>query len=170
MSLTLPSAIFMEADETLDFLYIALEDIHRRYSANDAMDQVISIYQRADDVTRYKIVTDLTEIEYVGVVPFLIDVLENDKIPLIRHEAAYGIGAIGNLKHAKKIARALLEDESPMVRHEVAVALAEIGGIEEIPALEIAANDDDQAVALSAKYAIQSILVYAYQGLRAVNG
>lgn len=169
MTVTSLLPAFIEADEALDFLHLALQDHHNRYSIADAMEQIGFIFRGADNVVRYKIVTDLTELNYAGVVPFLIDVLENDPIPLIRHEAAFGIGALGRTRHARPLARAILSDESAMVRHEVAVALAEIGGLSELPALETAANNGDEAVALSAKFAIQSILLYAQQGRRAVN-
>ena len=163
------SPSFIEADQALDFLHLALEDSHNRYSIANAMERIGFIYRRADDVARYKIVTDLTELNYSRVVPFLIDVLENDPIPLVRHEAAFGIGVLGNARDAKTLARVLLSDESPTVRHESAIALAEIGGQGEIPALETAATDEDEGVALSAKFAIQSILLYVHQGQRAAN-
>ena len=161
---------FIEADEALDFLYFAIEDTRNRYSITEAMEGVVSVYEAGDDVVRYKIVTDLSELTCPGVVAFLANVLENDPIPLMRHEAAYGIGALGNPRDAKPLARALLEDDSEMVRHEAAVALAEIGGMDELPALETASNEDDETVALSAKFAIQSILLSLHQGQRVANG
>lgn len=161
---------FIEADEALDFLHLANEDTHNRYSITEAMECVVSVYNGGDDVVRYKIVTDLSELSCPGVVAFLINVLESDPIPLLRHEAAYGIGALGNSRDAKPLARALLKDDSEMVRHEAAVALDEIGGMAELPALETASNEDDEAVALSAKFAIQSILLSLHQGQRVANG
>ncbi len=169
MTIRSPSPAFIEADEALDFLHLAIQDRHNRYSIANAMENIDSIYRGADEIVRYKIVTDLTELNYASVVPFLIDVLENDPIPLIRHEAVFGIGVLGSTRHARPLARAIMSDESAMVRHEAAVALAEIGGLSELPALETAANNGDQAVALSAKFAIQSILLYVDQGQRAVN-
>lgn len=133
------------------------------------MEQIGFIFRGANNVVRYKIVTDLTELNYIGAAPFLIETLENDPIPLIRHEAAFGIGVLGKTRYAKPLARALLKDESAMVRHEAAVALAEIGSIDEVAVLQAATTDNDKAVALSAEFAIQSILLYVHQGQRAVN-
>ena len=163
------SPSFIEADEALDFLHLALEDRHNRYSIANAMERIGFIFRSADNVTRYKIVTDLTELNYSRLVPFLIDVLENDPTPLVRHEAAFGIGVLGGARVAQTLARVLLCDESPTVRHESAIALAEIGSLGEIPALETATTDEDEGVALSATFAIQSILLYIYQDQRTVN-
>ena len=160
---------FIEADEALEILHLALEDRQNRYSIKEAMDRVISIYSGANEEIRYKIVTDLTELHFSGMVPFLIDVLRKDESPLIRHEAAFGIGALGSAADCTALIRALQTDRSDMVRHEAAIALAEIGGKEAISMLEAATTDSDPTVALSAKFAIQSILLYDHQGLRAVN-
>ncbi len=128
---------FIEADEALEFLYIAIRDRYNRFSVREAMSRIRPIFNSADEEIRYKIVTDLTAMKFAGVVPFLTDVLRNDQSPLIRHEAA--------------------------------VALAEIGGEDAIPVLEAATTDSDPSIAASARFAIQSILLYIHQGLRAVN-
>ena len=160
---------FIEADKALEFLYLAIRDPYNRFSVKEAMGRVRSIFNSAGELVRYKIVTDLTAMKFAGVVPFLTDVLRNDEIPLIRHEAAFGIGTLGSAKDSAPLIDALKYDRSNMVRHEAAIALAEIGGKDAIPVLEAATTDNDPNVASSARFAIQSILLYHRQGLKAAN-
>ena len=161
---------FIEADEALESLYIAIQDRYNRFSVKDAMALLRSTFSIAREEVRYKIVTDLTAMKFAGVVPFLAEVLRNDKSPLVRHEAAFGIGTLGSVRDSTPLIDALKYDETSMVRHEAAIALAEIGGEHAMPALETATMDSDPAVASSARFAIESILLYRHQGLRAVNG
>ncbi len=160
---------FIEADEALEHLYIAIQDRYGRFSVREAMGRVRSIFSSASEEIRYKIVTDLTAMKFAGVVPFLTDVLRNDESPLIRHEAAIGIGTMGNARGSAPLIDALKYDTNNMVRHEAAIALAEIGSRDAILALEAATTDSDPTVASSARFAVQSILLYLHQGLRAVN-
>ena len=169
MTATSLSPVFIEADEALEFLYIAIQDRSNRFSVRKTMGRVTSIFNTANEEVRYKIVTDLTAMKFGGVVPFLTDVLRNDESPLIRHEAAFGIGKLGSARDSTPLIDALKYDPSNMVRHEVAVALAEIGGKDAIPVLEATTTDSDPSIASSARFAIQSILLYLHQGLRAVN-
>ena len=164
----LPS--FIEADEALEFLYIAIRDPYNRYSIKESMDRLKAIYNAATEVIRYKIVTDLTEMKSATPVPFLIEVLCNDENAMIRHEAAFGIGTLGRENASGQLIDLLKHDPSNIVRHEVAIALAEIGGLDAIPALEEASKDNDSNVALSAQFAIQSILLYSHQKVRIANG
>ena len=161
---------FIEADEALEFLYIAIRDRSNRFSVRETMGRVRSIFNTANEEVRYKIVTDLTAMKFAGVVPFLKDLLRNDKSPLIRHEAAFGIGMLGSVRDSAPLIEALKHDKSNMVRHEAAIALAEVGSGDAILALEAATTDSDPAVVSSARFAVQSILLYLHQGLRVANG
>ena len=169
MTATSLSPAFIEADEALEFLHIAIQDRYNRFSVREAMGRVRCIFNSGSEEVRYKLVTDLTAMKFAGVVPFLTDVLYNDESSLIRHEAAFGIGTLGSARDSAPLIHALKYDSSNMVRHEVAIALAEIGGTDAIPVLEAATTDSDPAVASSAQFAIQSILLYLHQGLRAIN-
>ena len=160
---------FIEADEALEFLYLAIRDPYNRFSVKEAMGRVRSIFNSAGELVRYKIVTDLTAMKFGGVVPFLTDVLRNDESPLIRHEAAFGIGKLGSARDSTPLIDVLKYDRSNMVRHEAAISLAEIGGKDAIQVLETATTDSDPAVASSARFAIQSILLYVHQDLRVAN-
>ena len=170
MTETLLSPSFIEVDKALEAMYIAIQDRYNRYSVKDSMARIRSIYETADEECRYKIVTDLTAMKFSGVVPFLVDALCNDESALVRHEAAFGIGTLGSRRNCGPLIEALKNDESEMVRHEAAIALAEIGGVNSIPDLELATIDHDPAVASSARFAIQSILLYHLQGLKVANG
>ena len=172
------SSNFIEADEALEYLHAALEDRHNRYSVEDAMEHLISIYGEGDEPVRYKIVTDLTDLQFSGARSFLIDVLNNDESPLLRHEAVFGIGELGKRRNddsdRKHLIFAMLHDSHEMVRHEAAIALSAIGGEDSLPALEIATRDNSSAVASSAKYSIQSIQLNRHQtaaaSAKVVNG
>lgn len=169
MSLTSLSSAFIEADNILESLYIAIRDRKNRFSVKESMFNVRTLYNSSNEEIRYKIVTDLTAMKFSGVVPFLVEVLRNDGSPLIRHEAAFGIGVLGSERDAASLIEALKSDLSGIVRHEAVVALAEIGGKNAISVLEEATNDRSPYVASSARYAIQSILLYFHQGLRISN-
>ena len=169
MTATSLSPAFIEADEALEFLYLAIRDPYNRFPVKEAMGAVRSTFNSADELVRYKIVTDLTAMKFRGVVPFLTDVLRNDESPLIRHEAAFGIGTLGSARGSAPLIDALKYDRSNFVRHEAAIALAEIGSEDAIPVLEAATTDSDPAVASSARFAIQSILLYIRRDLRVVN-
>ncbi len=169
MTVTSLLPAFIESDEALEHLYLAIRDPYNRFSIKEAMGRVRSIFNSADELVRYKIVTDLTAMKFGGVVPFLTHVLRNDESPLIRHEAAFGIGTLGSARDSAPLIDALMNDGSNMVRHEAAIALAEIGDKDAIPVLEAATTDSDSAVGSSARFAIQSILMSLHQGLRVAN-
>ena len=121
------------------------------------MDRIHSINSRSSESTRYKILTELIEMEFIGARPLLLDALINDTSPLIRHEAAFGLGKLGKKPDIEILIEAMLKDPHEMVRHEAAITLAEIGGEECIPALKQASLDNSAPVASSARFAIQNI-------------
>ena len=170
MTVTSLLPAFIEADEALESLYIAIRDPFNRYSIKESMDRLKAIYDSATEIVRYKIVTDLPEMKSVSLVPFLVEVLRNDESVMIRHEAAFGIGALGRENDSAPLIESLENDSSNIVRHECAIALAEVGDIEAIPALEGASKDSDPNVASSARFAIQSILLHYHQRVRVANG
>ena len=117
MTATSLSPAFIEADEALEFLHIAIQDRYNRFSVREAMGRVRCIFNSGSEEVRYKLVTDLTAMKFAGVVPFLTDVLYNDESPLIRHEAAFGIGTLGSARDSAPLIHALKYDSSNMVRH-----------------------------------------------------
>ena len=161
---------FTEADAVLEALYIAIRDPYNRYSVKESMDRLKAVYKSATEIVRYKIVTDLTDMKSSTPVPFLVEILRNDESAMVRHEAAFGIGALGRENDSAHLFDSIKNDPSNIVRHEAAIALAEIGGLEAIPALEAASKDSDPDVAMSSQFAIQSIQIYLQRLGKVANG
>ena len=170
MTTTPLSPAFIEADAVLESLYIAARDPYNRFSIPEAMDRLKAVYNSATEIVRYKIVTDLTEIKSTTPVPFLVEVLRNDESAMVRHEAAFGIGALGRENDSVHLIDSLKNDPSNIVRHEAAIALAEIGGSDAIPALEAASKHSDPDVAMSAQFAVQNIRLYLQRFGKVANG
>lgn len=148
---------FLAADGTLESLYEALTRPDSHYSACELRTSLEEQYSRGNDETRYKIVTELIEMEYAGARSLLVKALRDDPSPLIRHEAAFGLGILRHPGNVASLVEALLCDRNLMVRHEAAIALAELGDEGCIAALDEATRDPAPEVALSAKYAIQNV-------------
>jgi|SRR5579864_3317627 HEAT repeat protein len=84
-------------------------------------------------------------------------VLANDPCPVVRHEAAFFLGALklhGAVTHLEK---ALLNDEEEIVRHEAAEALGDLGDIDALPALERALQDHSFVVRRTVEMAIEQL-------------
>ena len=160
---------FIEADEALDSLYWALEGKDPGVSVKETMDHLVSVYQGAEEATRYKVVTDLIDLEFSGSRSFLASVLRNDESALVRHEAAFGLGVLGKPTDRVHLEYAALRDNDDMIRHEAVIALGAIGGVENIPALEIALKSESPTVASSARFSIQSIELRDYQNTLAAG-
>lgn len=148
---------FIEADGALQSLYFSLRHPGVPVSLSEEMERIRLIYIRGSESTKYKILTDLIDIEFTGARPLLLEVLMNDESPLLRHEAAFGLGIFRKVSDQEALIKSMLHDPHEMVRHEAAIALAEIGGEECLPALEKASQDESIAVASSARYAVQNI-------------
>ena len=161
---------FVEADEALERLRETLSDRHGRFSLQTAMEDLILFYGESDESTRYKIVSELIDTEYSGIRPFLKKVLLDDESPLLRHEAAFGLGVFKKAADIPYLTQALLSDNNEMVRHEAAIALAAIGSESSLWALELAMKDCSKAVASSAKFAIQSIRLKNQQPKMVMSG
>lgn len=154
---------FIKADDAIEALSTALQSLDSPFSPTEEMAHLVSIFQYSSDATRYKIVSELIDLEYTGARPLLLDTLKNDKNPLIRHEAAFGLGILGNSSDCEALIDAMLNDSDPMVRHEAAIALAAIGGKESLLGLKTALQDSMSAVSASASYAIQTFQLGLYR-------
>ena len=153
---------FLEADQTLEALCTDLRYAASGHSVTQNREHLEALYHRSDAVTRYKVLTELIDIEYSGVRPLLLEALRYDDSALVRHEAAFGLGLLGDGTCVNALIEALLDDENLMVRHEAAIALAEVGGEEALEALEKASHEQQAEVATSAKFAIQNIRLKLY--------
>ena len=153
---------FVEAEEALESLNFVLRHPEVPSSLAEEMERIRLIYVRGSESTKYKILTELIDIEFTGTRPLLLEVLMNDESPLLRHEAAFGLGIFKKESDREALIEAMLHDSHEMVRHEAAIALAEIGDEECLPALKKASQDESVAVSSSARYAIQNIYLEAY--------
>ncbi len=129
----------------------------------------MSLYKKSDATTRFNIVTELIGINDQRVCPFLVKVL-NDKSALVRHEAAFGLGQIGNITHCDILRKVLINDNNELVRHESACALGyladsksarydinKIAVRKNIHALKRILKDKSEIVSESARFAINKI-------------
>lgn len=153
---------FIEAEEALESLHFILHHPEVPSSLAEEMERIRLIYMRGSESTKYKLLTELIEMEFVGARPLIIEVLESDYSPLLRHEAAFGLGIMGEQPDHEILIKAMLNDPHEMVRHEAAIALAEIGGEESLRALEEVTKDTSDAVAASARFALQNIYLKAH--------
>lgn len=160
---------FIEAEEALESLNFVLRHPEVPSSLAEEMELVRHVYLRGSESTKYKILTELIEMEFAGGRPLLLEVLINDESPLLRHEAAFGLGIFKNASDQEALIEVMLHDPHEMVRHEAAIALAEVGGEECLPALKKASKDKSNAVASSARYAIQNIYLEIHCGSEMAN-
>ena len=154
---------FIEADDLIESLASALQTLDYGISVMEHVARLESIYARASAAIRYKIISELIDLEYTGARPLLLKALSRDTSPLVRHEAAYGLGILGKSADAKALVPVMLNDLDPMVRHEAAISLAALGGEENLKPLVATLNDKFEAVADSANYALQTLQLKLYR-------
>lgn len=150
---------FAEADNLLEDLYAASVYNDSRFLIPNILNRLEDIYKISNEATRYKIISELVDMEFKEALPFFLDGLKNDPSGLIRHEAAFGIGLMGNKSHCEALIEVMLNDRNPIVRHEAAIAIAELGNQEHIEILAKVCEDAHEDVIASAQFAIQNILL-----------
>lgn len=156
---------FLRAADALENLHEMLAYPTTEQSVTDVMDRIESFYREGSEEVRYEVLTRLVDMEYVGVRALLRQALQSDSSALVRHEAAFGLGIMGQPSDASLLAGIMLNDDNLMVRHEAAVALAEVGNESILGELESASRDKSPEVSASARFAIQSIYLRAYRDL-----
>lgn len=154
---------FLEGDNALEDLYRALHSSKPGRSLEQELSQLELLYEQGGEEIRYKILTEVIDMEYSGAIRLLLKVLKTDTSPLLRHEAAFGLGVLRRPANPSPLVDAMLTDPNLMVRHEAAIALAEVGNEEALEALSRAAQDERTEVAASARYAIQNIRLRQYR-------
>jgi HEAT repeat protein len=110
-----------------------------------------------DECTRFSVANSLSSVQNNVSRILLTSVLQKDPSPLVRHEAAFAIGCVGDKGCLPVLRDALTADTSFLVRHEVAMALSELGGGEDIRVLKKGLSDKSREVAISCRVAIQRI-------------
>jgi HEAT repeat protein len=84
--------------------------------------------------------------------PLLIVVLEGDRSPCVRHDAAFALGRIADPETRVVLEKAAKKDESILVRHEATLALSSFPDVESV--LLAARNDANTDVAETADVAL----------------
>ena len=110
-----------------------------------------------DESTRFSVANSLAAVQNNASRILLTSVLQKDPSPLVRHEAAFAIGCVGDEGCLPVLSGALTGDKSFLVRHEVAMALSELGGKNEIKVLKRGLRDRSREVVISCRVAIQRI-------------
>lgn len=110
-----------------------------------------------DETSRFNVTNGLATIDNDVSRLLLINFLRKDPSPLVRHEAAFAIGWVGNQDCISVLQDALFNDKSFLVRHEAAMALSELGGVSEIQALQRGLRDRSREVVVSCRVAIHRI-------------
>ena len=82
-------------------------------------------------------------------------VLSTDECPVVRHEAAFCLGALGANEALSVLVKAMLHDPDPLVRHEAAEALGDMRAEEARSQLYLAKQDPCEAVQRTAAIALQ---------------
>lgn len=115
-----------------------------------------------EDVTRLKIVCGISDMPQSR--ELLEYIVENEKEPLIRHEAAFGLGLTEDSAAIPLLVEKGLNDVNDVVRHESALALGHIGDKIALSSLkELLVNEklygkqEDNIVAPSCEVAIAQI-------------
>ena len=83
--------------------------------------------------------------------------LRNDESLLVRHEAAFALGCVGDGRAVAVLRRAVAGDTSSLVRHEAAMALSEVGSRRDIALLSQGLSDASREVSVSCRVAIERI-------------
>ncbi len=136
------------------------EKIDNNADASSVINELIKIYWDLDGVPRYHIIVSFIEHNRTDVLGFLKKVLSEDTSELIRHEAAFGIGQMGDSTQQFALADSLKNDTSAIVRHEAAIALATVGSRQSIGVLQEVISDasEEEVVTESAEYSLRLII------------
>ncbi|HEV3316982.1 MAG TPA: HEAT repeat domain-containing protein [Candidatus Angelobacter sp.] len=111
-----------------------------------------------DETSRYSITNSTAAVRNDLVRGLLLEILNRDESPLVRHEAAFALGCVGDESCRVALRRTLIDDESFLVRHEAAMALGELGTTDDLPALNLGLKDGSREVVISCEVALNRIL------------
>ncbi len=111
-----------------------------------------------DEANRFSVINTLATVGSNDLArQLLMNVLVTDPSPLVRHEAAFALGCIGDQSSVAVLEYSLLRDESFLVRHEAAMALGELGSERGIRSLQEGLGDKSREVVISCRVALQRI-------------
>lgn len=122
----------------------------------DAYGALASLYERGDEATRFTIVNGLVELHSPIALPLFRHALRADPNEVVRHEAAVGLGSLGDTDSLDLLCLAL-DDPSSLVRHEAALALGDVGDERHLSLLQQHLQEDKPEVVISCRVAIARI-------------
>jgi hypothetical protein len=120
--------------------------------------QLHSAFFSLDETSRYSITNSMASMKNDLALRLLLAILDRDDSPLVRHEAAFALGCVGDETCRTALRRTLVEDDSFLVRHEAAMALGELGTVDDLPTLEHGLRDTSREVVISCEVALNRIL------------
>lgn len=145
------------AEELLQAIKNAPAYVNDLRAASELERTLIESFASLEEAERFDVVHNLTEVDNDAARKLLMEVLISDPSPLVRHEAAFALGYIGNQDVVPSLKQAVLRDDSFLVRHEAAMALADVGSEEDIPCLTAGLQDASREVAISCQVAVKRI-------------
>lgn len=107
---------------------------------------------------RYLVINGLEKTHNDATRLLLERVLISDVNAIVRHEAAYCLGVVGDDKSLTVLRHALINDDNPLVRHEAALSLAEVGTEDDFKYLDQGMKDDNHDVVVSCQFAKEILL------------
>src|SRR5438874_7058640 len=84
-----------------------------------AFAELIALYHGSPPGLRFAIVSELSQVPCDQSWDLLEFALEHDSDSIVRHEAAFALGASGAVRSIPQLRRAYTQDPSEIVRHEV---------------------------------------------------
>lgn len=134
-------------------LFAEMED---KYEKKD-VDYFVKLLTNDDYVVRTRATCILVDFGGEDKIPYIAQVLKNDKNELVRHEAAFSLGQMGYRSAIPHLEDATSNDPSMFVRHEAAIALGVVGAKEARATLEKALSDPSEPVVESAIVALSNL-------------
>jgi HEAT repeat protein len=144
-----------DARDLADKITIAI--MAGRVKTRHAKKNLFQLYYQLEDELRFMVMHSIASTKNKLARDLLVDILHHDPSVLVRHEAAFALGCIGNSADLPHIKRALRTDKNALVRHEAAMALGVFGNLNEIAALRGGIRDNDEIVSASCRAAIELI-------------
>lgn len=130
----------------LNDIFSAKDSIRGRSQIMDKVGRLFKKFIALEDADRFFIVNSLSESTNDTARAFLEKVLTLDQSGVVRHEASFSLGCVGDVFSCEKLRAAIQRDRSVLVRHEAIMALSEIGAEEDLYFFENHVNDDNQEV------------------------
>lgn len=130
----------------LDDIIGAQDSIRGRVAVREKVFRFYRKLATMPSADRYLVVNGLEETNNDAARSLLERVLLSDTNAIVRHEAAYCLGVVGDDESLSVLRHALFQDNNPLVRHEAALSLAEIGTENELECLERGMSDDNHDV------------------------